>query len=101
MTRHRHTASEIPRWLARRPRPTPHVLDADTVGVVAHPRTKRNPLGAGRAPRAGAAASQKLTIRVTDAERARYAAAAEAAGQTLGEWLRAAAEDKLKRKRRA
>lgn len=52
-------------------------------------KTKTNPLGSGRNPRAGKPAST-ITIRLTDDERASYQAAAAEAGQTLGEWIRSA-----------
>lgn len=46
----------------------------------------------GRPRRARAAADDRVTIRLTPQERARYEAAAARKEQTLGEWLRAAAE---------
>lgn len=45
----------------------------------------------GRPPRAETA-SRMYSFRITDEERARWSAAAETAGKTLSEWLRAAAE---------
>ncbi len=81
MTRRR--PREFLRWMARRQR------RAGTVGLV------------GRKRRADVLAERMLTFRATDDEHARYKAAAEAAGLSLGEWLRAAAEAQLKRKRRA
>lgn len=62
--------------------------------------TKRNPLGSGRLPRADKPADQRVTIRLTADEHARYTAAAGTAGKTLAEWLRAAAEAMLARKGR-
>ncbi len=53
-------------------------------------KTKTNPLGAGRNPRAGEPADYRLTIRLTVAERAAYQLAAAAAELTLTEWVRAA-----------
>lgn len=58
--------------------------------VMAAMKSKRNPLGAGRSPRAGEAAAHKVTIRLTDSERVAYRAAAEAQGVTVGDWIRAA-----------
>jgi len=60
-------------------------------------RTKRNPFGAGRDPRAEKPADTRITIRLTDDEHQRYAAAAETAGKSLAEWLRSAAEAMLSR----
>lgn len=62
--------------------------------------TKKNPLGAGRLPRAEKPADQRVTIRLTAEEYARFSAAAGAASMTLAEWLRAAAEATLTRKGR-
>lgn len=49
----------------------------------------------GRRPRTGAAADRRVTIRLDAAEAGRYEQAAAQAGQTLGAWLRAAAEARL------
>lgn len=73
---------------------------ADTIGLVSpHPRTKSNPRGAGRSPRAGEP-SAVLALRLTASERARYQVAADAAGQTLSDWIRAACEARLPRRKR-
>lgn len=63
-------------------------------------KTKTNPLGSGRNPRAGQAADIRITIRLTANEHARYTAAATAAGKPLAEWLRGAAEAQLAKKAR-
>lgn len=60
-------------------------------------KTKTNPLGSGRLPRASVPADHKITIRLTDDERTAYQAAASAADQTLGEWIRAACAARLGR----
>lgn len=59
-------------------------------------KTPSNPRGAGRYPRANKPTTTGITIRLTADERTRFGAAAESAGLTLGEWLRAAAEVMLK-----
>ncbi len=46
----------------------------------------------GRKPRTGTAATERVTIRITTAERERYEAAADVEGSPLGEWIRAAAD---------
>lgn len=51
--------------------------------------TKKRPPGR---PRRAAAGTTTTGLRLTPAERARYEAAAEREGLSLGEWLRAAAE---------
>ncbi|MGE3460087.1 MAG: hypothetical protein AB7O24_33560 [Kofleriaceae bacterium] len=74
---------------------------ADTVGLVSpHARTKSNPLGAGRNPRAGEAATERVVVRLTASERAAYQAAAERDGLTLAEWIRASCEARLPRRKR-
>lgn len=74
---------------------------ADTIGLVSPQKTKRNPLGAGRKERVeGARADIKVTVRLTPSEHASYLAAANAAGVSLGEWLRSAAEARLATKRK-
>jgi uncharacterized protein (DUF1778 family) len=50
------------------------------------------PAKVGRPRRAKSTANDRVTIRLTKQERARFEAAATREGQTLGEWLRAAAE---------
>lgn len=68
---------------------------ANTLGAMSpHPKTRKNPLGAGRSARAGEPSSL-VSVRLTDSERSRYQAAADAAGQTLSEWIRAACEARL------
>ncbi|MFN0248113.1 MAG: hypothetical protein ACKV2T_14580 [Kofleriaceae bacterium] len=59
-------------------------------------KTKSNPLGAGRNPRAGEPA-KPFTFNLTTSERTRYQAAADADSKTLGEWIRAACEAQLSR----
>lgn len=73
---------------------------ADTIGLVVRPKTKSNPLGAGRNPRAGGAATNKVTIRLTDAELATYRAAAEGSELSLTDWIRAACEARLPKRKR-
>ncbi len=75
--------------------------DADTVGLVSPAKTKSNPLGAGRNPRAGEAATIRIALRLTPKEHAAYLAAAKDAGMSIGEWLRAAAEARLPKRRKA
>lgn len=58
-----------------------------TLAAVAE-KTSDNPSGVGRNPRAGEAAEQRITIRVTAAERATFAEAARKAGRSLADWLR-------------
>lgn len=70
----------------------------DTLGDVVHAPTRRNPLGAGRNPRAGAP-STTFALRLADDERKRYQAAADAAELTLAEWIRAACEARLNKRR--
>ncbi len=55
-------------------------------------RTKRNPLGSGRHPRADKPADTRVTIRLTADEHKRYSAAADTADQKLGVWMRACCE---------
>jgi hypothetical protein len=69
-----------------------------TLAPMSPEKTKSNPLGAGRNPRAGAAANEKLTIRLTTKERADYELAAGREDVSLGEWIRAACAAQLKRK---
>lgn len=54
----------------------------------------------GRTPRSesGKKADTRITIRLTTDEHRRYAAAADAAGVTVADWIRAACETKLGRK---
>jgi uncharacterized protein (DUF1778 family) len=54
--------------------------------------------GAGRRPRAGSP-SRPIALRLSDEERARWEAAAAAAGLTLSEWIRSICERALKRAR--
>ncbi len=61
-------------------------------------KTKTNPLGAGRNPRADKAAANKVTVRLTDAELATYQRAATGAGLSLADWIRAACVARLARK---
>lgn len=63
-------------------------------------KTKSNPLGAGRNPRAGEPATERVTLRLTEAEHASYTAAAVDAGKPLVAWVRDACEAQLKRKAR-
>jgi hypothetical protein len=46
----------------------------------------------GRKPRAGTAASQRVTLRLTPTERAAWGAAAARESQTVAEWIRTTAE---------
>jgi hypothetical protein len=79
-----------------------YVAPGDMVGLVSpNPKTKTNPRGAGRSPRASAAAANKVTIRLTDAEHAAYRDAASLADMTLGDWIRSCCEARLKRRRAA
>lgn len=57
-------------------------------GRMAALKTKTNPLGSGRTPRAGEASTKIIGVRVTDAERVAFQAAADAAAVSLGEWVR-------------
>jgi hypothetical protein len=70
---------------------------AITMTTAVAKKTDDNPTGVGRNPRGSAAADTRVTIRLTDEEHARYTAAADTAGITLGQWLRAAAEAQIKR----
>ena len=69
-------------------------------GRMAALKTKTNPLGSGRNPRAGKAATKIIGLRVTDAERAAFQAAAEAAAVSLGEWIRTTCAAALPRTRK-
>lgn len=62
-------------------------------------KTKKNPLGAGRNPRAASAAEHRVTIRITDEERAAFQAAADETEVPLGEWVRRACTAALRRRR--
>ena len=53
--------------------------------------------GAGRPPESGEASAERVTLRLTPDERARYQAAADAAELNLGAWIRRACEHELKR----
>jgi hypothetical protein len=78
------------------------VVDAGsaTLAVVSPEKTKSNPLGAGRNPRAGEAAAP-FTLKLTAKEKATYQAAAELEKLSLASWIRAACEARLpKRKKR-
>lgn len=68
---------------------------SDTIGDMSpHPKTDKNPRGAGKSPRAGEASSIH-SFRITASERSRFQAAADSAGQSLSEWIRAACEAQL------
>jgi hypothetical protein len=73
---------------------------ADTIGLVVRPKTKSNPLGAGRSPRAGGAASAHVAVRLTMDEHQRWKAAAAASDLSLAEWIRAACEARLPKRKR-
>ena len=60
--------------------------------------SKTNPHGAGRNPRLGERAST-LSLRLTPTERAAYQAAADRDGVTLGEWIRAACDAQLPKRK--
>lgn len=62
-------------------------------------KTKTNPTGAGRYPRAGEPA-KPFTLNLTAAERAAFQIAADKAEQTLGDWIRACCAASLKRVRK-
>lgn len=70
-------------------------MTAVTMPFVAPARTKSNPLGIGRNPRAREAAKINITFRLTPTESVAYRAAAEVEGLTLGDWIRAACESRL------
>lgn len=72
----------------------------DTLAAVSPEKSKTNPLGAGRNPRAGEAATASLTVRLTSTERASYQDAAIAAGMKLGDWVRAACEAQLPKRKK-
>jgi hypothetical protein len=55
----------------------------------------------GRKPRAGTAASERVTLRLTPTERAAWEAAAARASQTVAEWIRSSAERVLRPRRGA
>ncbi len=67
----------------------------DTLATVSPEKSKTNPLGAGRNPRAGEAATAKITIRLTPTEHAAYLVAAACEEFTLGDWIRAACASRL------
>lgn len=78
--------------------------NSGTLGPMSPEKTKTNPLGAGRNPRAGEA-SINVTIRLAPTERDAYRHAAERAGITLSDWIRetcnrASSRTAPKRKRR-
>lgn len=75
--------------------PAPATL-ADTMAAQI---TKKNPRGAGRAPRAGKAATNKVTIRLTDTESKAFMAAAKVAGRGLAVWIRETCTAALPRKK--
>jgi predicted HicB family RNase H-like nuclease len=58
------------------------------------------PLKRGPKPRAGETSTQ-FSFRITDDERERWKAAATAAGKTLSEWLRAAAEAAIPKRKKS
>lgn len=76
--------------------------DADTLGHVSPRRTKTNRRGLGRPPLPSGVerASKNLTIRLTPSQHAAYEAASVAAGVSLGDWIRAACEARLPKRRR-
>lgn len=72
---------------------------ATIVAEMAAQKTKTNPLGAGRPPRAGKPTTQRLSMRLTDDELDAYTAAAAEAGIAVVEWIRRACAAALPRKR--
>lgn len=70
-----------------------------TLGAMSPQKTRRNPLGAGRNPRAGEPANARITLRLTEAEHASYTAAAQAAGMPLVVWVRDACEARLPKRK--
>jgi len=66
-----------------------------TMPAVSPEKTKTNPLGAGRNPRAGKPAVARVVVRLTDAELVAYQAAAKRDDLSLAVWIRAACEARL------
>ncbi len=73
---------------------------AGTLEAMSPAKTKTNPLGAGRNPRADKPATHRVTIRLTPAEAKTYEAAAASEGITLAEWFRAAAVARARKAKR-
>ncbi len=73
---------------------------ADTFPAVSPKKTPSNPRGLGRPPSEGEIASKNVTFRLTPTQHAAYLVAADRESLTLGDWIRAACDARMPKRKR-